>query len=114
MRKLIGLLVFMGLSISVSASTLDIQVENYLETDFDFMFEIQNKNFDKVVLDCQSFINGVNLYGEGGEHAVLVLDIGECEDIHFSIIEGMQNDSPVCLSLDFNNRAYKVSEDFCN
>jgi len=113
MRKLIGLLL-LTLSISINASTLDIQVEDYLETDFDFMFEIENKNFNKVVLDCQSFINGVNLYGDKDEHAVLVLDIGECEDIHFAIIEGMKNSSPVCLSLDFDNRAYKVSEDFCN
>ena len=113
MRKLIGLLLFV-FTLSTHASTLDIQVEDYLDTDFDFMFEIQNKNFERVILDCQSFINGVNLYNEDGDHAVLVLDIGECEDIHFAIVDGIKNDGPVCLSLDFNNRAYKVREDFCD
>jgi len=113
MRKLIGLLTLLFVSLT-QASTLDVQVENYINTDFDYMFEIKNKNFKKVVLDCQSFINGVNLYGDQDEHAVLVLDIGECEHIHFSIIEAMEKESPVCLSLDFDNRAYQVKEDFCN
>ena len=114
MRKIIGLIMTILSAQVICASPLHIQVEEYLPTDMDFIFEISNENFDKVTLDCQGFINSVGLQGHNGEKEMMVLDIGECEDIHAGIVRGLQNDRPVCLSLDLDYRAYRVSEQECN
>lgn len=112
MRKTIGLMTLL-FSLSTLAQVQSIQVEEYLSTDMDFIFEISNKNYEKVVLDCQGFINGVNLYDHHGRHDLLILDIGECEDIHVQIVQGLEKEAPVCLKVDLDRRAYQVTEDYC-
>ncbi len=108
MTKTIGLLLLMATSLSTFADTAEINVEDYLSTDMEFIFEIQNHAYSKVILDCQGFINNVNIQYTDGSSQLMVLDIGECEDIHSQIVTGLEKESGACLKLDFDRRAYRV------
>lgn len=108
MTKTIGLLLLMASSLSIFAQTAKVNVEDYLSTDMEFIFEIQSHEYNKVILDCQGFINNVNLEFQDGSKQLMVLDIGECEDIHSKIVTGLQKDAGACLKLDFDRRAYRV------
>ncbi len=80
----------------------------------DFIFIIENNYFERVTLDCQGFINGVYLKHHNGSEQTLVLDIGECEDIHRKIITNLRNDSPSCLFVDLERRRYDLSSRECH
>ncbi|WP_155897213.1 hypothetical protein [Bacteriovorax sp. BSW11_IV] len=116
MRKLINfktlpLLFTLLLSTNAFAAGLNLKVDDYRPTDFEYMFEIQNSKFSKVILDCQSFINEVRFYQDSSTVlGSFMLDIQECEDIHFSIVELKEKGKTSCLRLDFDNQTYDVDE----
>ncbi|MDD0851462.1 hypothetical protein HBN50_00075 [Halobacteriovorax sp. GB3] len=116
MRKRINIAnIVLGLCLFASISSygqeLSFNVEKYQPTEFDYMFEIQNKNFEKVTLDCQSFINGLDFRNDKNEQiALFMLDIAECEDIHHRIKSIQSENKMACIDLDFSRRLYDVKE----
>lgn len=90
---------------------LNVKVDEYSPTDFEYMFKISNQSYSKIILDCQSFINEIRFYNK--DETLLgnfMLDIQECEDIHFSILELKNEGKKSCLKLDFDRAAYAVTE----
>lgn len=108
--KTLPLLVILFLSSNTMAQGLSLKVEDYKPTTFEYMFEIQNSRFTKVILDCQSFINEVRFYDDTNVLGSFTLDIQECEDIHLSIMDLKQIGKTSCLHLDFDNQTYEVDE----
>lgn len=109
MSKLIKLLVLVFISTMSLAQSVKIEIEEYLQTDFEFIFEIKNQNFKKVVVDCQGFINNVNIELENGHKDILVLDVFECEEIHEMIVTNLSEKDSACLKIDFEKRWYGVT-----
>ncbi len=114
MGKFCRLIFVVFLSTSIFADTHYIDVEKYLSTDMDFIFEIENEYFDKVKLDCQGFINGVYMKHHNGHEQTLVLDIGECEDIHRKIVTNIRNSKSSCLFVDLERRKYSLTSQKCH
>lgn len=116
MRKLINFrtlillftLLFTG---NTLAYDLNIKVDKYTPTDFEYMFKISNSKYSKIILDCQSFINEIRFYKDDATMlGNFMLDIQECEEIHFSIIELQDAGKKSCLKLDFDRAIYAVTE----
>jgi hypothetical protein len=115
MRKLIGkMTLLLLLSAQVFAAPVKVDVEEYLPTNLDFMFIIKNKSFKKIVLDCQSFINGVNFLSHDDQKEIFMLDYGQCEDIHTQIYQAKKETGKACLMLEFEMGIYKVTNQACN
>lgn len=98
---------------SAFASSVKISVDEYLPTNFEFIFKIKSEKFSNVKVDCQGFINNVEVQFLNGDKDILVLDIGECEDIHGKIITSLQENDDACLMIDFDKRWYDVKST-CN
>ena len=73
---------------------------DYVGTDMDRMFEIKTSKYDKVILDCQTYINGLNFY----RNSILVrnyyLDVEQCEDIHSYLTAAKEQIVGICFVID--------------
>lgn len=57
MKKLLALTVLLS-SFGAIASVERVLILDYVGTDSERMFEVKTNKYDKVILDCQSFIQG--------------------------------------------------------
>jgi hypothetical protein len=66
----------------------------------DRMFEIKTNNYDKVILDCQSYKFGLKFY----RHFMLVrdyyLDADQCEDLHSFLTAAKEQKFGICFVID--------------
>lgn len=109
MSKLIKLFLVLLITTASFGQSVKIDVQEYLQTDMEFIFEIKSSDYKKVIVDCQGFINNVNIELENGYKDILVLDIGECEDIHEKIVTNLSKEDSSCLKIDFEKRWYDVT-----
>ena len=91
----------------------EIDIEEFNRTEMEFIFDIVDKDYEDIRLDCQGFINMVSIEHYSGKKENLVLDISECEDILFKVYHNVQDNIPTCLITDLNKRKYKVMNDYC-
>ncbi len=108
--SMIGLLV----SLTVVASAGEVQkmsMLDFLSTDMDYVFEVKTTKFDKVILDCQSFITGMSFSNGGVEKSNIFLDIYECGEVMTYLEESKRDNLPVCLGLDSKNSEIMISRD---
>lgn len=110
MSKLIKFFLVLLISTLSFGQSVKIDVEDYFQADenFEFIFEIKNHDYKKIIVDCQGFINNIGIELENGYKDILVLDIGECEDIHSKIVVSLQENDDACLMIDFDKRWYDV------
>ncbi|EPZ49798.1 hypothetical protein M902_0454 [Bacteriovorax sp. BAL6_X] len=113
MNKIILALILTILSWSALAGVKTIEVEAYFKTDMDFMFSIKNKRYDKVILDCQGFINGLNLYSSRGHDIFTLPGYGHCMAIHNEIIKNIKNEKKSCLVLNDKEGQIVVLDNKC-
>lgn len=109
MRKLI---ITMLLSLT-SVFAYDIQIENYYRTNMDYIFVIEDHNYERITLDCQGFINNVKIEQLNGTVDFFQLGYGECGEIHNQIMKNIANKLPVCLQLYMDSSSWRVKNDFC-
>jgi len=76
-----------------------IPVDDYVQTDFERMFEIKSTEQHKVILDCQSFFAGLNIYNEQGLAYNHNIDHGQCFEIHNFLQDSAENSLPVCIEV---------------
>ncbi len=98
---------------SVYSQVYHIDVEEFKRTDMEYIFEIVNRDFEKVTVDCQGFINMVALEHYSGDKENLILDVTECEDILFKIYENTLENIPSCLMTNLDQRRYSVTSKHC-
>lgn len=109
MKKLFLLCALVS-SFTASAASEKVLMVDYIATDADRMFEIKTREtkFEKVVLDCQSFIQGMTFYEKGQSNRFFYIDSYQCESLHEYLQAAKENQVPVCLELD--GKALDVTE----
>lgn len=68
---------------SVNAFTYEIEVSKMKTTSgMQRSFDLTTSLKEKVILDCQSFIQGLRIGDEPGKEVVYMLDPNECQDLY--------------------------------
>ena len=96
---MIGLLVTLT-SVAKADEFIKMPMQDLIVTDMDYIYEIKTTKFDKVILDCQSFITGMNFSNGGVEKSNVYLNMFECEEMVTFLLDSKANSEPVCLGLD--------------
>jgi hypothetical protein len=91
---LLGFINAMAVEVEVS----DMEVSAELEGRFD----LETNHPQKVVLDCQSFIQGL-FFGERGGEQVIMLEESECQQLVEDMHEGIGQYQRHCLEVDFDS-----------
>jgi hypothetical protein len=114
MKKMI-VLIGIILSVTTNARAGDIvkmPMESYTPVaGFDYIFKVKTTKFDKVILDCQSFITGIDFSNGGILKSHVPLDMFSCEDMVSFLNESKANNQAVCMGLDIENSLLYMSHD---
>lgn len=78
----------------------------------DFAYEVKTSKFDKVILDCQSFITGMTFYNNKKVvHSIYLDAYGDCQDMHTFLNESKNTKTPVCLQVEVESNSLTVSNE---
>jgi hypothetical protein len=107
---LVGLLTAFTLKAETFEKTLML---DYTPVDhMDFAFEIKTSRYDKVILDCQSFVTGMNFYKDKKVvHSIYLDAYGDCQDMHNYLQQNFTNKVPVCLEVETEKNSLTVSNE---
>ena len=100
------MIVLVGLLMSVSTvasagEIIKMPMQDYFATpEMDYVYEIKTNKFDKVLLDCQSFITGISFHNNGVQKSNVYLDMFMCEELIQYLSESKRDNLPVCIGLD--------------
>ena len=110
MIVLVGFLSAFGLKAETFERTL---VDDYTPVpNMDYSFEIKSDKFDKIILDCQSFITGINFYNDNKFVRGIYLDAySDCPNMHQFITESISAKKPVCLEVEIESNSLTVSNE---
>lgn len=98
MKNLV-LLTFLLFSFTTNAATERVLMTDYVGTDMDRMFEVKTNKFDKGILDCQSFIQGLTFYKDSQVVHSFYIDSFECEGLHDYLQSAKDNKVDICFEL---------------
>ena len=99
MISMIGLLISMTV-VASAGELIKMPMHDLVSTDMDYVFEVKTNKFDKVVLDCQSFITGMSFSNGGEMKSNIYLDMFMCEEMVTFLQESKRDNLPVCIGLD--------------
>lgn len=100
MIVLIGLMMTVT-TIATAGEIIKMPMQDYVATpDMDYIYEIKTTKFDKVILDCQSFITGISFSNKGEQKSNVYLDMFMCEELVTYLSESKRDGLPVCIGLD--------------
>jgi len=107
---LVGLLSAFGLKAQTYDRTL---VNDYVPVkNMDFAFEVKTSKFQKVILDCQSFVTGMTFYNNKKViHSIYLDAYGDCQDMHKFLYESKNQKLPVCLQVEVESNSLTVSNE---
>jgi hypothetical protein len=99
MKKLTVLIFLLGL---LDVSAIEIQVSDMQRTtELEGRFDLLTSRPEKVVLDCQSFLQGL-FFGPVGEETVVLLEEWECEQLMVDMKISTDQKQKHCLEIDFD------------
>lgn len=107
--------VLMMISLLLSLSSNKILIHDYHPIPgMDFQMELSVSNPQKrVLLDCQSFFNGVHMQnavnGKWKDEWFLIIQGNDCEDVSQFAKSSIDAGNPFCLNVDMENRSIDVS-----
>ena len=113
MKKLISMIGLLSL-MTVAASAGELQkmpMLDLINTDMNYIFEIKTTKFDKVVLDCQSFITGMSFSNQEVEISNVYLDMFMCEEMVTFLQESKRDNLPVCIGLNAEYNELYISRE---
>lgn len=111
MIVLIGLLMSVT-SVATAGELIKMPMQDYFATpEMDYVYEIKTTKFDKVILDCQSFITGISFSNNGELKSNVYLDMFMCEDLVQFLAESKKNEEPVCIGLDDEAQEIYISRE---
>ena len=99
---------------TVVASAGELQkmpMQDLIETDMIYVFEIKTTKFDKVILDCQSFITGMSFSNDGVEKSNVYLDMFQCDELVTFLQDSKRDNLPVCIGLDAEYNELNISRE---
>ena len=99
MKSVIALILVLNL---IDAFALEVQVSgmNNIE-DFESRFDLVSPHPHKVVLDCQSFVQGL-FFGPIGEEEIIMLEEWECLELMGDMKKTIDQKEKHCLEVDFD------------
>jgi hypothetical protein len=117
MKKLLIVVFFLlGIQMAVAKDSIKFQLNAIENTEFEAMFQlVTQEKYGKVILDCQSFIQGINFYRtdeEGTEKIYLkfYLDSYQCEDFFFQIKNSLNKKNQPCIELNISTGEYSLDK----
>lgn len=110
MISMIGLLMALS-AVATAGELIKMPMQDLVSTDMDYVFEVKTNKFDKVVLDCQSFITGMSFSNGGELKSNIYLDMFLCEDMVNFLQESKRDQLPVCIGLDDENQELVISRE---
>lgn len=110
MISMIGLLMSMTV-VATAGELIKMPMQDLVSTDMDYVFEVKTNKFDKVVLDCQSFITGMSFANGGVEKNNVYLDMFMCEEMVNFLQESKRDQLPVCIGLDTDYNELVISRE---
>lgn len=112
MKKLTVLIALLAVNVASAApeALLRMPVLDFIDTDRDYVYEIKTSAFDKVELDCQSFITGMSFIQSDEVKNNVYIDAYECEGMVNFFKQSKADGVPVCLELDTDQNALMISE----
>lgn len=113
MKKMISMIgLLMSMTVVASAGELiKMPMQDLVSTDMDYAFEVKTTKFDKVVLDCQSFITGMSFSNGGVLKSNIYLDMFLCEEMANFLQESKRDQLPVCIGLDDENQELVITRE---
>jgi hypothetical protein len=113
MKKVIILLgIFFSFTLKAETYERTLMQDYKPVTDMDFAFEIKTSRYQKVVLDCQSFITGMTFYKNNKPvHSIYLDAYGDCQNMHTFLQDSFSKKIPVCLEVETENQTLTVSND---
>lgn len=88
-------------TVASAGELIKMPMQDYYATpDMDYVYEIKTTKFDKVLLDCQSFITGMSFSDNGVQKSNVYLDMFMCEELVLYLSESKRDNLPVCIGLD--------------
>ncbi|MBC7429347.1 MAG: hypothetical protein H7336_12085 [Bacteriovorax sp.] len=119
MKKMIVLIgIIMSVTTVSAGEIVKMPLLDYSPTDgMDYVFNIKTTKFDKVILDCQSFITGMDFSNKEVLKSHVPLDMFMCEDLVKYLEDSKTNGEPVCIGLDDGNKELyftRETGDDCN
>lgn len=111
MKAAFAILVLWGL-FSLAHSSENIIVKSVKPTQFEAMFDLEgSKSYDKITLDCQSFIHGVAFYQKTHLIKHFYLEVEECSDLYSLLRDRGEQEVTSCLRLIDGPRSVGVTDD---
>jgi hypothetical protein len=108
-----NILLILSIAFSITATSASeqyfVSVDDFIDTEFEAMFEIKSAEHEKVILDCQSFFAGINIYNQSGILYNQTMDHGQCYELTSFIKTSMQQNRPVCIEIDSKGNSLIVS-----
>ena len=78
----------------------------------DFAFEVKTNTFQKVILDCQSFVTGMNFYNDKKlVHSIYLDAYGDCQNMYTFISDSLKEKKAVCLQIEGSTNSMTVSNE---
>jgi hypothetical protein len=113
MKKMI---ILIGLVFTFSATAGSIQRMTVTDMapveDMYASFEIVTPKYDKVILDCQSFINGMNFYkNKKIVHAIRMVDYDTCSNVYDFIDQSLKQKKAICMEIEEGSSSLNLSND---
>lgn len=102
MKNLV-VLTFLLFSFTTNAATERVLMLDYVGTGIDRMFEVKTSKYDQVILDCQSFIQGLTFYKDSQIAYTFYIDSYECEGLHDYLQSANENKVAICLEINGKN-----------
>lgn len=98
MKTVFAFILFLAL---YDAQALEIQVEKMtLSEGFNERWELTTQVDDKIVLDCQSFIQGL-LFGPVGDNGIMLQE-WECDELKTDMAKSLKKSKKHCLEVDLD------------
>lgn len=101
--KFFSLLITLLVSINAMASDgiLRMQLLDVKESEVENSLELvtTSVDFEKIVLDCHSFITGMNFMKDGMAKSQIYIDSYECQGVYDLVMESNTDKKPLCLEL---------------
>lgn len=98
-------------SVSMAGEVIKMPMKELLSTEMDYVFEIKTTKFDKVILDCQSFITGMSFSNGGVQKSNIYLDMFVCDEMVNFLQDSKKSGEPVCIGLDDENNQLVMSRE---
>ncbi|MBP9681968.1 MAG: hypothetical protein KBD76_11225 [Bacteriovorax sp.] len=110
MKTILFALLLLCLSLpSFAVVSIKTKALALLETDRDYVFEVQTSKFQKVILDCASFINEIVFYEEKKALFRFYLEGDDCQRMYDILADALEKKYTACFEIESDVNTLNVT-----